>query len=535
MIRERRFLAVVFMSMVVAITSASAEPRPIDARWHDFRFEKAADEAILSSTFGANQFSIKFKGASVERDYLDPPRFLIDHKRIQLETGSVAQALRHKPAREILSAYRDYISSDLKLRGWNILPAENESFTSNSGDAYLFWAFEARTAAGGRFWLHYAATLNGANFVALIGFAESDDEKAVVKSYLKTTIVRLERRSASAATAEDIARLRATRRQFDFSGNSRQAFNSETVTAHDANWCRGDEARASCVLLPPSTLIAATTMALSSTTSRGSYMTFVSDGRSQHVILLGRYDPDKSTFLFSDTADPSPLASGNNVAGVAAVRTPGGSWTITKDELEQVLYGIFLAPGDIMNASRNIGIGPFGRWGTTVAEALKSDFFTYFRLKQTSKAVSGPNGGMVLTFKPEVARVNPLVTVKLHVNGTGRITDADLVLKRKFIDNPQLEMGARDYAQSFLFGATAPVDQETDPYLHDEIFYLTDKPMVVGAGVKPKIPLYPTFGYMTFKGKQEYFMQMLSTSRLWLENVIDEGEPALLMSVGTAN
>jgi hypothetical protein len=72
MIRERKFLAVVFISMVVAITSASAEPRPIDASWHDFRFEKAADEGILSSTFGANQFSIKFKGASVERDYLDP-------------------------------------------------------------------------------------------------------------------------------------------------------------------------------------------------------------------------------------------------------------------------------------------------------------------------------------------------------------------------------------------------------------------------------------------------------------------------------
>jgi hypothetical protein len=59
----------------------------------------------LSSTFAANQFSLKFKGASVERDYLDPPRFSIDQKQIQLETGSVAQALRNKPAREILSAY----------------------------------------------------------------------------------------------------------------------------------------------------------------------------------------------------------------------------------------------------------------------------------------------------------------------------------------------------------------------------------------------------------------------------------------------
>ena len=272
---------------------------------------------------------------------------------------------------------------------------------------------------------------------------------------------------------------------------------------------------------------------LPATGDRDSYLTYVSDGRISHVITLHRYYPDTGEFLFSETADPSPLA---NMAGVAAVRVkPGGdAWTVTRDELEQILYMIELTPGDIMNASRYIGIGPFGRWGITVPEAVKADFFTYFPLKQTSKTVSDANGSFVLTFKPEGTRDAPLVTVRLYVNDTGRITDADLVLKRKFIDNPELELSAGDYAQSFLFGATAPVDQERDPDLRDEIIYLSDKTLV-GSAVKPNISRYPTFGYLTFKGRQQYFMQILSTSRLWLENIIDEGEPALLMSVGTAN
>jgi hypothetical protein len=201
--------------------------------------------------------------------------------------------------------------------------------------------------------------------------------------------------------------------------------------------------------------------------------------------------------------------------------------------LEKVLFMVQLAPGDVMMASRQGGFGPFGRWGLTVTDALKADFFTYFRLGQVSRA-EGANGASMLTFKPAAVTVAPMVTVRLYVNGGGRITDADLILDRRFIDDPKTELGARDWAQSFIEGTATPQDYDAVVQLHDELVYLSSKPVVVGTGVKPKIPIYPTVGYETYKGRQINFNQMLSTSRLWMENALYDGRPALLMSVGTS-
>jgi hypothetical protein len=267
----------------------------------------------------------------------------------------------------------------------------------------------------------------------------------------------------------------------------------------------------------------------------GSYQTFVSDGRTQHVISLLAFDDKEQRFTYDDTAgDQGLLASGNNVAGVAAVKISNAVWKVTRDELQRVLYAITVTPGDILTINRSMVLGPFGQWGTSVADAQKTDFFTYFRLKQVARAGGAEHQQVVLTFKSEYAKLAPVVTVRLYVNGDGLLTDAELALKRKFIDDPKNELAARDIAQSFLTGAATAQDQEAVHRLHDEIMYLSSRPIVVGGAANIKIPLIPTDGFLAFKGRRSYFTQMLSRSRLWMENVVEDGEPALLMAVGTA-
>jgi hypothetical protein len=49
------------------------------------------------------------------------------------------------------------------------------------------------------------------------------------------------------------------------------------------------------------------------------------------------------------------------------------------------------------------------------------------------------------------------------------------------------------------------------------------------------IPLIPSDGYQAFTGRRGHFVDMLSRSRLWMENVVADGEPALFISIGSGS
>jgi hypothetical protein len=518
------------VSLVSPLTPATARTRPVDATWQAYSFQETDEGVVLTSTLGSNQFSLIVIGKQVRVGSHDPPLFIVDQVKTTLETAAIVPTAAGNPL-EALNAYRVYVTDDLKLRGWNALSKETRAFESDTGEPCLAWAFKVRSP-NSRIWLFYAARTNGSNIISFAGYTEHESATAPLKAYVKDTIASLKRRPGSAASAQDIERVRAQWRSFDYSDQSQWVLNSELATEEDRQAPDGDTP----ILLAPSVLIEAVALAAATRPNGAPFTTLVTDGRTQHTITLEGYNTKENAFQYQDsTGSRSFLQEGLNLAGAAAVHEHG-SWSIKKDELETVLYGVLLSSGDVLNVSRVLSLGPFGHFGMTVDDAVKTDFFTYFNLKEVARA-TGTEGESTISYRPTSKKFAPLVTVRLSANREGRLTDADLVLKRRFIEDAGDEITARDIAQIFVIAATAEEDKESVKPLCDEIFYLSGRPTLVDPAVKRHIhiPLYPSDGYLTFKDRRSFSVQMLNRSRLWLENIIEDGEPALLISAGTSN
>jgi hypothetical protein len=269
----------------------------------------------------------------------------------------------------------------------------------------------------------------------------------------------------------------------------------------------------------------------------GLFMTFVNDGRSQHTFLTHTYDPATASFEYSDTTGSrSLLEAGNNLAGVEAVRKPDTTerlWVVKKDQLQTVLAGMIVGSADLLPVQTKIHLGPLGSLGNTPADAKATDFFKWFHLEETGKS-PGADGGTTISYAPNAAKYRPLVTVRLQLAPAGWIRGAELVLKRRFLEDPREETSARDIAKSFLAIAAAKADWSKIHRLHDEIFYLGSAKMMVHdtAAKDITIPLIPSDGYQVFTGRRGHFVDILSRSRLWMENLVMDGEPALLVSIG---
>jgi hypothetical protein len=126
------------------------------------------------------------------------------------------------------------------------------------------------------------------------------------------------------------------------------------------------------------------------------------------------------------------------------------------------------------------------------------------------------------------------VTVRLNLAPAGWIRGADIVLKRRFIESDKTsdEANAGDIAKSFIASCIRPGDQKDTRGLREEIFYLVSGKVLVSNAQDISIPVVPTDGYLTFTGRREYFMRYLSQSRLSMENIVADDEPALLISIG---
>jgi CHAT domain-containing protein/tetratricopeptide (TPR) repeat protein len=90
----------------------------------------------------------------------------------------------------------------------------------------------------------------------------------------------------------------------------------------------------------------------------------------------------------------------------------------------------------------------FGQLGPNVSSALKSDFFTFFHLRQAESEVGDER--TAITYKPGAPQFRDLVTVVLTVDTKQNIIGAQLALNRRFIVDPMNGVFANDIAKSFL-------------------------------------------------------------------------------------
>jgi len=109
---------------------------------------------------------------------------------------------------------------------------------------------------------------------------------------------------------------------------------------------------------------------------------------------------------------------------------------------------------------------PFpGLLGMPMTEALKTDFFTFFRLVETSRQPAGAS--TIVTFKPSGADFRQLVTLQATVTDQ-QLVGLRLELARKFISGSQ-GVFANDIAKSFLADGPPRADRTALELLVNEI------------------------------------------------------------------
>ena len=525
-------------SLIFCSASGAADLRPIAPTWQELDISSQENGAtVVRSRAGTESIALRL-GGKVEVLQKDRPYFKVDDREIALDHLTLVDVWRNKSAEEALAAYRDYVNADLKRRGWRELTAERTKISAGAGAPALYWASQADVTSAGKpvtLTTCMAAALVGSNIVAMTGIAEDAQGAKALKRYLAEAFATLERKTTAALSGEDIARLRSEAQSGGdrrSSGTGAMLLNDELASAEDREGGNGDTQH---YILSPSDMIEAAALAAAGSRN-GLFMTFVNDGRSQHTFLITDYDPATAMFTYSDTTGQhSLLEAGNNLAGVEAVPGPGG-WQVKKDQLKTVLSAMIVGKAEVAKASGIVHFGPFGAFGNTPDDAKATDFFTWFHLTETGRSGT-PGGGTTISYGPDSAKFRPLVTVRLNLAPAGWIRGADIVLKRRFIElaNAADEANARDIAKSFIASSVVAADTKTIRSLQDEIFYLGSGQMLVGSKQDISIPVVPTDGYLAFAGRREYFMDYLSQSRLWMENVVADGEPALLISIGPAS
>jgi hypothetical protein len=529
----------VLVASAASSTPGAAELRPTVPGWQELVVAKETAGIAVQSRISSAAIALKFGGGNAEVLRTDPALFAVDKLRIVLDHFALVDVLRGKPADATLGAYRDFVNADLQKRGWREVATERATFAAGGQAPAISWAMQVEVGPAGKtstLTLGLAAALAGSSIVAMSGVAEDAQGAAAIKRILTAALATLEVRTGAAMTRDVVDRLRQEAQRLVYRMSKSTGvilLNDELASQQDRQNKSNDIQK--YVLSPPDMADAAAAAVAGS--PNGPFMTFVNDGRSQHTFLIHAYDPATASFDYSDTTGSrSMLEAGNNLAGVEAVRKPGTTdrlWVVKKDQLQTVLSGMIIGDADLLAVGRKIHLGPLGSLGNTPADAKQTDFFKWFHLEETGKS-PGADGGTTISYAPSAAKYRPLVTVRLQLAQAGWIRGAELVLKRRFIEDPREETSARDIAKSFLAIAAAKVDWSKIHRLHDEIFYLGSAKMMVhdSAAKDVTIPLIPSDGYQVFTGRRGHFVDVLSRSRLWMENIVADGEPALLVSIG---
>jgi hypothetical protein len=171
-------------------------------------------------------------------------------------------------------------------------------------------------------------------------------------------------------------------------------------------------------------------------------------------------------------------------------------------------------------------VGPvaFGKLGTTLEQAQKTDFFQFFNMEKTGETKQGDK--KTVTFQPSGAKFHDLAKVNMMLDSKGNIVGAELVLQRSFVDSSADGIFARDIAKSFLRDSVNSDDLSKVDGLAREIDQLTGSGTTVilhkdTVQQAPSGP--PSDGYRVYLGQKNMFDLALPHGQtLRLENKAGE-------------
>lgn len=98
----------------------------------------------------------------------------------------------------------------------------------------------------------------------------------------------------------------------------------------------------------------------------------------------------------------------------------------------------------------------FGQLGSTIQEALSTEFFHWFHLEKTGGSQDGDLAYQ--TYQPTAPQFHDLVQVTLTADRAESLKNVQLSIQRSFVDDPEHHTLATDIAKSFLNAALNPDD-----------------------------------------------------------------------------
>ena len=157
--------------------------------------------------------------------------------------------------------------------------------------------------------------------------------------------------------------------------------------------------------------------------------------------------------------------------------------------------------------------------GMSLAEAKRTEFFTWFHLQQTGKETDAKNRPVVI-FQPSGGAFHELVSVRAGLDEHEHIVHFELLLARSFIDDKKQGVFANDIAKSFLLDAAPGADQDALRGLADDISsnQMSEQRVITRQPLPPP-PQRPGPAYLTYLGQRQQDTEQLSNSTLHLENL----------------
>jgi hypothetical protein len=196
------------------------------------------------------------------------------------------------------------------------------------------------------------------------------------------------------------------------------------------------------------------------------------------------------------------------------------------------LFHSFMLAGAMLGVPAILWAASFGGFGTSMDQAGKTDFFTWFHLQQTGEEQTAQ--GTIIVFKPSGKQFRDLVTMKVTTGPDRAITGMELMLSRAFVDSKKDGIFARDIAKSLLRTAFATGADQEILDLADQIEYLgtSSQTIILHASRKPpQLPATPTPRYLTYLGQQQSYEHAAAGKTLRLKNATIDGEKALVIQI----
>ncbi len=164
-----------------------------------------------------------------------------------------------------------------------------------------------------------------------------------------------------------------------------------------------------------------------------------------------------------------------------------------------------------------------GLLGLTLAEALRSDFFCIFRLREVRRTPRR-SGGHEVELRPEGPEFRSLVRLVVHLAGDERIEEISLEVARSFLEDRMRCVLAHDMIRSLVLAAAPAVDRKTSTELAHEILArqteFSGPPILGEAGARPPTPPgSPSPAWETLRGRLPDCELPLRGVRIRLANV----------------